>query len=301
MIILDSEHVIYEMSKENKPIARCQSGDTIMFHTLDCFSNTLLPETARLGVDNHPPYNPATGPLYIEGAVLGDTLKVEIIDITVGNVGINIIGPSSKYLSNKLTDYEIRRFHIVNGKANIFDNLSIPIEPMIGVIGVAPLENAESTGMPGYHGGNMDCKQIKKGAVLYLPVFTDGALLALGDIHALMGDGEIGECGLEIEGTVIIRVSVLHGTNRNAPAVCVDGKWITISSCKTLDAAAEEATDMMLNFLMDEKGMKANDAGILLSLCGNLAICQNCNGYKTVRMELSLNVVPDNGFNATSK
>lgn len=74
--------------------------------------------------------------------------------------------------------------------------------------------------------------------MLYLPVFTEGALLAIGDIHALMGDGEISECGLEIEGTAIVRVNVLPGTKRAAPAVLSDGKWMTIATCKTLDEAA---------------------------------------------------------------
>ena len=296
MININREYIIHKMSKENEPAACCQSGDIVSFHTFDCFNNKLIPKESKLGIDNPPLGNPATGPLYVEGAMPGDTLKVEIIDILVGPVGVNIIGPSSKCLSTKLVDFEIRRIPVVAGVAKLYDNLFIPIKPMIGVIGVAPLNNAVSTALPGNHGGNMDCSQIKKGAVLYLPVLTEGALLAIGDLHALMGDGEISECGLEIEGTAVVRVSVLSGVTRTAPAVSADGKWMTIASCETLEEAAEEATSMMLNFLMDEVGMEAYDAGVILSLCCNLIICQKCNLYKTVRMELPLDCLAHMGY-----
>lgn len=288
MININTNKVIFKMSKENEPAAYCKSGDIITFHTLDCFCNKLLPKGAKFGVDNQPFSNPATGPLFIRDAMPGDTLKVEIIDIIVGKVGISTVGPYIECFKNKLSDFELRRTPVENGVAKSSNNLSIPTKPMIGVIGVAPSDNAVSTGLPGNHGGNMDCSQIKKGAILYLPILAEGALLAIGDIHALMGDGEISECGLEIEGNATIRVSVLKEKKQAAPAVYADGKWITIATCKTLEEAADEAASMMLNFLIEEAGIEANDAGTIVSLCGNLIICQKCNVCKTVRMELAL-------------
>ncbi|GKU32348.1 acetamidase/formamidase family protein [Clostridium folliculivorans] len=296
MLTIKSENVVYKMSDKSEPVAYCESGDMVEFQTLDCFNNELLPEEAKYGEDNKSLGNPATGPLYINGAMPGDTLKVEIIDILVGALGVNVIGPFSEGLKHKLTKYETRRIAVEDDIAKFNDSLSMPIDPMIGVIGVAPSGEEISTIIPGVHGGNMDCRQIKKGAVLYLPVFAEGALLAIGDLHALMGDGEIGGCGLEIEGTVIVRVSVLSDKKSIAPSVHVDGKWITIASCKTLDEAAEEATEMMLRFLVNEAGMNSYDAGVLLSLCGNLVVCQMVNPNKTVRMELPLSVLGDLGY-----
>ncbi|QAA32404.1 acetamidase/formamidase family protein [Clostridium manihotivorum] len=288
MIIIKTEHVIHNMSKDNKPVAFCKSGDIVEFHTLDCFNNELLPEGTKCGVDNKSIGNPATGPLYIEGAKQGDTLKVEILDITVGTLGVNVIGSNCNSLSEKNLKFETKRLAVEQGIAKIIKEISVPIEPMIGVIGVAPAYEEISTFMPGNHGGNMDCRQIKKGSVLYLPVFTEGALLAIGDIHALMGDGEVGGCGLEIEGTIKLKVTVIPEVSRRAPAVFVDGKWMAIASCSSLDEAADEATAMMLSFLVEEVGLDSYDAGVLLSLCGNLAVCQKVNSYKTVRMELPL-------------
>lgn len=296
MINIERNNIIYKMSKDNKPVAYAKSGDTVTFHTFDCFKNQLLPENAKLDTDAPSLNNPTTGPLYIDGALPGDTLKVEVIDIEVGALGIGCSGPSLKCFHEKLEEFRIKRIKVNDGMAEIFEHVFVPIEPMIGVIGVAPLEDNIPTALPGNHGGNMDCKQIKKGAVLYLPVLTEGALLAIGDLHALMGDGEVSECGLEIEGKATVKVTILPKTGRTVPAVYVDDKWITIASCKTLDEAAEEATRMMFEFLTEEVDMDAYDAGMLLSLTGNLAVCQNCNSDKTMRMELPLSPLMQIGF-----
>ncbi|MDF2589099.1 MAG: Acetamidase/Formamidase [Anaerocolumna sp.] len=293
MLIIDRVNMIHYMSKDNAPAARCKSGDTVIFHTYDCFQNKLLPDNASIKADCPSLSNPATGPLYVEGALPGDTLKVEILNILVGPLGIGGSEPIGTF-QNKMVEpieYKIKRIQVEDGFAHIFDNLSVPIEPMIGVIGVAPLEMPIRTIIPGNHGGNMDCRQIKKGATLYLPVFVEGALLAMGDLHALMGDGEISECGLEIEGSVEVRISIIPKTGRIAPALCVDEKWITIASKESLDEAAKEATNMMADFLTSQVNLNPYDASLLLSLCGNLIVCQKCNSYKTMRMELSLDIL----------
>lgn len=80
---------------------------------------------------------------------------------------------------------------------------------MIGVIGTAPEADSVSTMIPMDHGGNMDCTAAAPGSVLYLPVNVPGALLAMGDLHAIMGEGECGNCGVEIGGRVTVRVSLL--------------------------------------------------------------------------------------------
>jgi amidase len=300
MITIDRANMIHYMSKDNAPVAYCKAGDTVIFNTYDCFQNKLLPEQTSLKTDCPSLSNPATGPLYVEGAVPGDTLKVEILDITVGPLGIGGSGPigSSFDEQTEPVEYRIKRIKVEDGFAHIFDNLSIPIEPMVGVIGVVPLDKSIRTTIPSNHGGNMDCRQIKKGATLYLPVFVEGALLAMGDLHALMGDGEISECGLEIEGNVTVRISVLPKTGRTAPAVLVDGKWMTIASKETLDEAAKEATNMMADFLTSQIGLDPYDAALLLSLKGNLIVCQKCNYFNTMRMELSLDILNQLGLNS---
>lgn len=286
MITIKSDHIIFKMTKDNKPAFTCHSGDVVTFFTLDCFSNKLIPEDSRLGVDNPRVSNPCTGPLFVEGALPGDTLKIEIIDIEVGETGVTIVGPNDGHIKNGLDDYEVIRVKIDNGDAKVTPVLSLPIEPMIGIIGVTPKEGYIPTALPGTHGGNMDCTQIKKGATVYLPVFIEGALLSIGDLHALMGDGEVGECGLEIEGRVDVKVSVISKVSKVGPIVSVDDKWITIASADTLQNASKDATNMMIDLLNDSGHIKL-DTALILNLAANLKVCQICNRYKTVRMELS--------------
>jgi amidase len=172
----------------------------------------------------------------------------------------------------------------------------LPVRPMIGVIGVAPSGAPVPTGTPGAHGGNMDCKRIVKGAVLYLPVFARGALFALGDLHAVMGDGEVAVCGLEIPGTVSVSFRVLKGGTLPLPLLKEGNELMTLGSAETLDEAASLATRNMQDFLTGELRMERTAAAMLLSVEGELRICQIVDPLKTARMEISLEILRQCGY-----
>ena len=157
---------------------------------------------------------------------------------------------------------------------------------MIGVIGTAPAEGAVSTMTPMDHGGNMDCTRIEEGAILYLPVFVDGGLLALGDFHAIMGEGEVGNCGVEIEGEATLKVEVVRDMKVTFPMIENEDQWMTVAYGETLDEAAKKATAQMFLFLTEYHGLDAVDAGMLIDMVGDLIICQIVNPMKTVRMEI---------------
>ncbi|MBR5251699.1 MAG: acetamidase/formamidase family protein, partial [Oscillospiraceae bacterium] len=167
-----------------------------------------------------------------------------------------------------------------------FDKFTIPVQPMIGVIGVAPEGESIPCGVPGAHGGNMDNTKIKKGAVLYLPVFHDGAYLALGDCHAGMGDGEIMVTGVEIPAMVSLRFEVIKGISISEPRL-EDGENIyTISSHTDISKAIYSATKTMNEILQKHLGYNLNKAGMLTSLAGNLEFCQVVDPALTVRMSI---------------
>jgi amidase len=174
------------------------------------------------------------------------------------------------------------------------ENIRLPLRPMIGVIGVAPANDSIDTFTPGEHGGNMDCKEIIEGSTIYLPVNVPGALLAIGDLHALMGDGEVLICGLECPGTVKIRVNVVKNAKIPTPMVVNDGKAAFIASKATLEEASVAASRGMQGLLM-QSGLDAAEAGRLLSLVGDLAICQIVDPLMTVRMSVALSVLTQAG------
>src|SRR5699024_8417710 len=143
---------------------------------------------------------------YINDVSPGDVLKVKIEKIEIASQGVMVTGPGMGVMGNRLKDTDIRVFNVDNEKATVdFDGLTLPVNKMIGVIGVAPPNEAINNGTPDTHGGNMDAIKMTEGATLYLPVYHEGALFGLGDAHAAMADGEISVSGLEVESTVTIK------------------------------------------------------------------------------------------------
>lgn len=286
MQIIHSDTRIYTMSRDNPPAARAKSGDTVQFETLDCFGGQIQSQDQDLSRLDWSNVNPATGPLYVEGALPGDVLKVEILEIALEGQGVMTDGPGKGVTGRAVTKRTIQLFPVQDGHVLFNERLSFPISPMIGVIGTAPAGKGIDTDTPDAHGGNMDCKRITAGATLYLPVHVEGALLAMGDLHARMGDGEVEVCGVEIGGRVTVRISVVKNSGLPTPFLVNSTIAAAIHSAKTLDEAAVGATMAMHAFLTKELGMDAHEAGMLLSVCGDLRICQVVDPKMTCRMEI---------------
>lgn len=296
MLTIPSEHSVFQMSPDNKPVARVKTGELVRFETLDCFSNALRSEEQTMSAVDWNRINPATGPLYVEDACPGDILKVTVRDIRLDDQGVMVAIPGSGVVGDALDEERTKIVPIRNGKVHFNDRISFDARPMIGVIGTAPQGEAIPTGTPGKHGGNMDCKRIGVGAVLYLPVGVPGALLAMGDLHAAMGDGEIVICGVEIAGAVDVRVDVLKNLAWPLPMVVQKERVMTIASSPTLDEASKTATRNMFDFLRRELLLPASEAGMILSAMGDLRICQIADPLMTARMELPLTVLESYGY-----
>ena len=180
---------------------------------------------------------------------------------------------------------------IRDGLLEVGAGLRLPIRPMIGVIGTAPAGGQTiPTGTPGEHGGNMDCKEITAGTSVFLPVAVDGALLALGDIHALMGDGEVCICAAEVSGTVTLATALLR-ERLPTPALRSERELAFLASAKTLDECERLVLGKAHAFLAGSLGLSANDAARFMSLVGDLAVCQVVDPLKTMRFSLPLAVL----------
>lgn len=293
---LENRHLIYAMAPDNPPALRVQAGSTIEVHTCDCFEDQIQSETQDFGTLDWERINPATGPIYVEGAEPGDLLVVHIREIRLRDRGVMTTGPGLGVFGDELVQNVIRIVPVVDGHAVLNDRVRVPLRPMIGVIGTAPAEDRVPCGTPGDHGGNMDCTRITTGARLILPVNVPGALFALGDLHAAMGDGEVAVCGVEIGGTVTVSLHVLKGRDWPAPMLVNDEAVMTIASAPLLDDAATLAAKRMVSWLERECGLGKADAAFLLSAAGQLRICQVVDPLKTARMEVPRGIVEALGF-----
>lgn len=288
---------VLSLSAKHKPVAHASSGETIAFETFDCFSNRIATEDQLFSSVGWEDINPATGPLYIDDARIGDILKVDVLDIHLDAQAVTSTAPGNGVFGDRWEREVTRIVQVKGGKVRFNDRLELNASPMIGVIGTAPPEDEDiPTGTPGAHGGNMDCKKIGVGTSLYLPVNVDGALLAMGDVHAVMGDGEVSVCGIEIAAEITVRVSVVKGVSLPLPLLVDDAHVMTIYSAESLDEAADGAAHNMLDFATQQLGIEAHEAAMLLSAAADLCICQVVDPLKTCRMELPLWIVEQYGY-----
>jgi len=267
-----------------EPIASVLPGDIFKVETNDCFFQQVLSEEQDLKDLDYGRLNPATGPIYVEGAEPGDLLKVKIISIDVKDKGIAAVIPNGGLLGDQVTKSIIRIINIEDNHA-LFQGVKIPISPMIGVIGVAPAkEDGEwTTDTPWKHGGNMDTKDIKAGSTLYFPVNQEGALLALGDCHALMADGEVCFTGLEIPAEVTLEVDLIKNKSVKWPLLETDEYTMVVASGDNLDHAVYEATSNAVEYIKNSLGIEWEEAYILASLSVDLKISQLVDPKITVR------------------
>ena len=169
--------------------------------------------------------------------------------------------------------------------------------PMVGVIGVAPAEGKVPNGEPAAHGGNMDCTLITEGVSVYFTANVPGALFGCGDFHAVMGDGDIVICGAETPGEIRLKAQVIPELKGlPTPFIETPDLFAAVSSAGSLDQAGSDATHNMADFLTQFVSLPINDAGLLMSLVGDLKVCQIVDPQKTARFEFPKWVLKEYGF-----
>ncbi len=294
---ITKENVFYSFCSENKPAVTVDAPATIDFETMDCFGNQLRnPEDVMEEID-WDRINPATGPVFVRGAQPGDALKVTINKIVLNEKGTVCCLNGEGTLGSRIEGSHTRVASVSDGQVHYVTaggmKVDIPVKPMIGVIGVAPEKGLDiNTGTPGRHGGNMDTTMIGEGTTLYFPVAVEGALFGFGDLHAVMGDGEVGVSGLEIPADVNVTVDVCKGKAPEYPVIETEDYLAVVVSKETVDEACKRATELMQEIIAQRTDLEMPDIVMLMSLLGNLQICQIVDPEKTVRFVFPKKYIP---------
>lgn len=282
-VAVKKENYFYAFHKKNQPAVKVAPGSRVVIETYDCFQNQIQSEDMEFGGVDWGKINPATGPIYVEGAQPGDILKVTIDDMEIGEQGVMVVGPDLGVLGHKIEKEQIKLIPIKDGKVIFNDKLQFPVNPMIGVIGVAPEDEAIPCGTPGPHGGNMDTTLVTTGATLYFPVFHEGALFGLGDLHAAMGDGEVSVSGIEVPGKVTVTLDVVKGKSISYPFLeNEDGLYVLVSR-ETVDEAAKLAVEIMAETLLPHTDLNLGELTMLFSAVGQSQISQIVDPLMTAR------------------
>ena len=296
MIELDDSKTLFSFDKDLEPVLKVPSGETVRIRTKDCFGNQLQGPEDQLSEIDWEAINPATGPIYVEGAVAGGTLKVHIDNIELDAQTSSCTGKDEGVCGDRFSDWATHFCKVEDGKVVWDERLSIPVAPMIGVIGVAPEGEPVNCGTPGKHGGNMDNTAIAAGATLYFPVAVDGALFGCGDMHAVMGDGEVSVSGAEAAGYATVTLTALPELSVPNPLIENETHFGIIVSAESLDKAAELAVQQMVDLLASRTNESEADLVMLLSLVVDVRVCQMVDPEKTVRFMVPKYVLDAIGF-----
>ncbi|CAK7033862.1 MAG: hypothetical protein PEGG_01422 [Paraeggerthella hongkongensis] len=280
---LGDERVLFAFARDLEPALTVESGETVRIRTKDCFGNQVRTSEDALDEIDWDAINPATGPVFVKGARPGGALKVVIENIELDDQTASCTGKDEGVCGDRFDAWSTRLCAIKNDELVWNDKLSIPLNPMIGVIGVAPAGDPVNCGTPGSHGGNMDNTAITTGATLYFPVAVEGALFGCGDMHAAMGDGEISVSGAEVAGYATVTLTALPDLHVTDPIIENETHLGIIASAESLDAAADRAVHEMVDLLHDRTGTPQDELVMLLSLVADVQVCQMVDPEKTVR------------------
>ena len=179
-------------SPANKPQLAVKPGEVFVAETELCSGDWLHSIDDLWAPEKRNALNP-TVVVYVEGANPGDLLAVEILEVVPDKLGYTGLSPEHNKLMNKIMEYDwgmnTKTVAIADGHVLWSDKLKLPISPMVGTLGTAPAEGEIGNAYGGMHGGNMDAQELCAGTTVFLPVEVEGALLHIGDCHALQGDG----------------------------------------------------------------------------------------------------------------
>lgn len=289
-IVVTRDKIFYAFDPEIKPVARVGLGGKVVFYTVDALGGQITSEEQVVSRIDFSKVNPATGPVYIEGAEPGDALLARITFIETAEKGFVVTAPGAGALPRMAREARTRACYI-RGSIVEFLGLRIPAWKMIGVIGVASGEKP-STGMPGRHGGNLDTKYVTEGATVILPVEFEGALFGLGDLHAVMGNGEICVAACEVSGKVEVEFNVVKGAAPPWPVVDYGDSLYILVSRESIEKAVEDAAEVAVEVLKRGLNLDWSDAYMLASLSVDIGVSQLVNPRKTVQVRILKNVLP---------
>lgn len=259
-------------------------------------------------LDNHPDGealrqrlyggNPSSGCIYVEGAAPGQMLVVHIEDIQLDPMGFTNFrggnGAMPAWMGGSGIGAHHRIVQIEDGLIHWDDRLKLPVAPMMGFVGVAPEREKFHNGWGGNWGGNFDVQEITAGATVSLAIHHPGALLHMGDMHAIQGDGEIcGAGGIEASGVVRVRCELQpKPTSMFWPRIEDETHIMTVAMARPAEDAFRHALEAMVLWLEESYGFSRGDAYLFLGQVLEARVTQFVNPTFTYIAKVARKYLP---------
>lgn len=284
MKIIPKDKVIFHFSPANEANYTVEDGEIFWVEADDCYSGQITDASVKRPDIDISIMDCAVGPICIQGAHPGDTLCVEVLAIDLAPQGVMVTSKGLGVLGDRITQPDTKIIPVHDGFAHFSDTIKIPLTPMIGVMGVAPKSGEIHCAVPHDHGANLDTKLTRTGARVYFPVNVEGAGLAVGDMHACMGDGELSGTGIEIAGRMCLKAIVYHDRPIQRPVIeTFDGIYF-LASRMTLEESIKTAAADAVEFLMTKLSLSFPDAYRLMSATCDAQISEVVDDNVTVRL-----------------
>ena len=287
---LDAKEIHREWNNAIPPRLEIESGDTVIFDTLDAAGQFYSRASTHDDVLRRGPFrgHPLTGPVRVKGAAPGDVLAVDVVAMRpAADFGWTAIRPGRGLLPE--SDFGkpfLQIWDLSDGKfARMDRRVAVPLAPFPGVMGTALDEpGGHSTMPPRKNGGNMDIKQLSIGTTLYLPVWVDGALFSVGDGHGAQGDGEVCVTAVEMMAEVTLRFELQKQRHLAEPQFRTRGPigtetntgpfFATTAHGPDLHANAQQAVRYMIDHLQRERGFSREEAYVISSVAVDLRVSE---------------------------
>jgi acetamidase/formamidase len=301
----DPTHSLWD--RDLPPRLTIASGDTVHFECLDASGGQVTPASTVddfLAIERDR-IHALTGPVFVDGAELGDVLEVNVLAVEHKGWGWTSTISGLGFLDQRFTEPSLFHWNLTGDVSASLAPAVLPLRPFCGVMGVAPAEpGAFKTRPPGPFGGNMDVRDLSAGATLYLPVFNPGADFSCGDAHAAQGDGEVCINGIEMPADVTLRFQLHKNRPLSSPLVdapppapAPNGLWTVVESASGSDAAldaARAATSRMVDLLATNWGFSPLHAYLLCSVAMDLRLAQVVNRPMiTVAASIPKHILPE--------
>ena len=288
----------------NKPVLTINSGDIVTIEAATQIPPEAVDESGVVPPSAVPQYvrdiyaqvqdrgpgpHVLTGPVYINGAMPGDTLEVRILDVQLAaDYGYNNQRPFTGTLPEEFTQFWRRVIPIDRAKktAQVAPGVVVPLDhPFFGTMGVAPppVMGRISSGPPGVHTGNLDNKDLSAGSILYMPVHVPGALFSVGDGHGAQGQGEVDLSAVETNLRGRFQFVVRKDMKLVWPRAETPTHWIAMGLNEDLDEAMKIAVRETIAFITQRfPKLSREEAYMIASVAVDYHVTQVVDGVKGV-------------------
>lgn len=292
MNVFSKDNTILHFSPDNPAVYQVTSGEVFQVDMDDCYLGQIKTTSDLRPQIDVSIMDAAVGPIEVQSAQPGDILEVEVVDIALAPQGVMVTSVGLGVLGDRIKAPDTKVIPIRNGYAQFSDSIRLPLTPMVGVMGVAPATGAVHCATPGDFGGNLDTKEIRKGAKVYLPVQVPGANLAVADLHACMGDGELSGTGIEIAGRVTLKATVIKGRPAlESPVIETAHDIWLLATDVDYETAVKRGCAYCVAFLQDKLALHFPDAYRLMSAACDLRISQVVDGVITIKLKVPRSLI----------